>query len=301
MRSVVQTLEKEKRELEKERERLVQRLDGMVLRVGPFDLPKIPKIYQVVLNEFDRNAYDQPVARVDRCTSCHSGIDKAGFDTDPQPFATHPARAELLGKHPTEKFGCTPCHGGQGAAVNAVHVAHGEVKFWEHPLRRGDMVEASCISCHVDVNLPHAATIARGEELFERLGCVGCHLVQGYGDLPKPGPYLRKIGAKVKPDWLASWIHDPQAYRPRTRMPNFLFTQEKATAITAYLLSATQRRARHGWPNRGHCRAASIRATPNWSRRGNSSLTPSGVAAAMASRRVNRRSCSARRRMWRRT
>src|SRR5262249_26390465 len=28
--------------------------------------PKIPKIRQVVLEEFDRNAYNQPVARVDR-------------------------------------------------------------------------------------------------------------------------------------------------------------------------------------------------------------------------------------------
>lgn len=241
IRSVVQNLEKEKAELEKERERLQQRLDGIVLlKVGPIDLPKIPKIDQIVLNEFDRNAYDQGVARVDRCTSCHSGIDKSGFDSDPQPFGTHPARDVLLAKHPTQQFGCTPCHAGQGAAVNSVKMAHGEVKYWEHPLLRGDMVEAGCPGCHTDLRLPHADQIAKGEQLFEQLGCVGCHLVQGYGDLPKPAPYLRRIGAKVNPQWLVDWIQNPQGYRPHTRMPNFMFTREQATAIAAYLLQATQ-------------------------------------------------------------
>jgi mono/diheme cytochrome c family protein len=247
IRSNVQNLEKEKRDLEKERERLQQRLDGIVLlKLGPFDLPKIPKIQQVVLNEFDRNAYDQGVARVDRCTSCHGGIDKAGFESDPQPFASHPARDVLLTKHPTDKFGCTPCHGGQGAAVNSVDMAHGEVKYWEHPLLRGDMVAASCPQCHTNLRLAHADQIARGEQLFEQLGCVGCHLVQGYGDLPKPAPYLRRISAKVNPEWLVSWIENPQGYRPHTRMPNFMFTRDEATAIAAYLWNATQSEAQ-GW------------------------------------------------------
>jgi len=241
IRSVVQNLETEKQQLEKERERLQQRLDGIVLlKIGPFDLPKIPKIDQIVLNEFDRNAYDQGVARVDRCTSCHAGVDKAGFDGDPQPFASHPARDQLLAKHPTDKFGCTPCHGGQGAAVNSVKMAHGEVKYWEHPLLRGDMVEAGCPACHTNLNMPHAEQIARGEQLFEQLGCVGCHLVQGYGDLPKPAPYLRRIRAKVNPQWLQAWIQNPQEYRPHTRMPNFVLKPGEAPAIAAYLWSATQ-------------------------------------------------------------
>jgi hypothetical protein len=47
--------------------------------------PLIPKIRQVVLEEFDRNAYNQPVARVDRCTSCHvGGHDSRGTPADCQ-------------------------------------------------------------------------------------------------------------------------------------------------------------------------------------------------------------------------
>ena len=75
--------------------------------------------------EFDRNNFDQAIDRVDRCTSCHTGINKAGFEDSRSPYTTHPKREEILGKHPPEKFGCTPCHGGQGPAVNSVEVAHG--------------------------------------------------------------------------------------------------------------------------------------------------------------------------------
>lgn len=246
--SVAQRLEDKLRDLTANRERLVQRLDQLQLHFGPFDFPRIPKIEQVVLNEFDRNSYDQPVARVDRCTSCHAGIDKPGFEDAPHPFRTHPDREELLGSnHPPDRFGCTPCHGGQGAAVNSVAQAHGKVRFWEHPLLEGEFVQASCITCHADVRKTGAEHIARGEKLFEDLGCHGCHLVQGYGELEKVGPFLRRIGAKVEPGWLVRWIENPHEYRPHTKMPNFFpagseaaqHKREQATAMAAYLLKAS--------------------------------------------------------------
>ena len=241
IRSVVQGLESKKADMEKEKARLALKLEGIMIKLGPFDLPTIPKIQQVVLNEFDRNAYDQGVARVDRCVSCHSGIDKPGFENAANPFKTHPDRETLLAKHPPDKFGCTPCHGGQGAAVNSVATAHGEVKFWEHPLLRGNLVQSSCISCHADVRLTHADEIARGEYLFEQLGCHGCHLVEGYGELGKIGPNLHRIGAKLDPGWLVRWVENPHDFRPRTKMPNFLFDRRQATAIAAYLLDASKK------------------------------------------------------------
>ncbi len=240
IRSVVSTLEKQKTELESARERLQQKVDGLVMKVGPFDMPKIPKIEQVVLNEFDRNVYNQPVARVDRCTSCHAGINKAGFEDEPNPFKTHPERKLYLGKHAIEKFGCTSCHQGQGAAVNSIEQAHGHVKYWLAPMHEGDAVQASCIGCHADVRIDGAETIARGEKLFEQVGCIGCHLVEGYGDLPKVGPYLRRISAKANADWLVQWVQNPHEYRPRTKMPNFYFDRDEAEAIAGYLLSVSQ-------------------------------------------------------------
>lgn len=241
VRSVVQTLEKKKRELESQKELLQTKLDGLLLHVGPLEFTKIPKIQQVVLNEFDRNAYDQPVARVDRCESCHLGATQAGYEDDPNPHKSHPNRAVLIGKH--EGFGCTTCHQGQGPAVNSIATAHGTVRFWEHSLLTGEEIQSSCIGCHTDVHVPGAEQIARGEQLFEQLGCHGCHLVEHYGDLDKVGPYLRRIKAKVEPGWLVRWVQNPHEFRPSTKMPNFLLNRDQATAVAAYLLQASGKEA----------------------------------------------------------
>lgn len=241
IRSVVVSLEKKKEDLETELRRLEQKVEALVIPVGPFDFPKIPKIEQVVLEEFDRNAYNQPVARVDRCTSCHAGINKDGYEDLPNPYKTHPDRKLYLGTHAVEKFGCTPCHQGQGAAVNSPEQAHGHVKYWLDPMYEGSDVQASCIGCHADVRLDRASKIALGEQLFEQVGCVGCHLVEGYGELPKVGPYLRRVSAKVDADWLVGWVKAPHEYRPRTKMPNFYFDEDEAEAIAGYILSASQK------------------------------------------------------------
>src|SRR6185503_16777367 len=101
----------------------------------------------------------EPVPRVDRCTSCHAGINKVGFENDPNPWKTHPERERYLGKHPPEKFGCTPCHSGQGPAVNSPEKAHGNfydehghleaVEFvGEHALFRKEKMQSNCIKCH---------------------------------------------------------------------------------------------------------------------------------------------------------
>jgi cytochrome c551/c552 len=52
-------------------------------------------------------------------------------------------------------------------------------------------------------HLEGAETIARGERLFEELGCHGCHLTEGYEDLAKEngvsviGPSLRRIAVTL--------------------------------------------------------------------------------------------------------
>jgi mono/diheme cytochrome c family protein len=224
--------------------------------------PKIPKIQQVVLEEYDRNAYFQPVARVERCTSCHSGIDKPGFEDQPNPWKTHPKRELYLAKHPTDKFGCTPCHNGDGTAVNSAEKAHasfidehGEAEDMhlreEHSLYRKEKVQTNCIKCHAGLEGLEGADVgARGEKLFVDLGCHGCHLAEGYEDLSKDGgvstigPSLRRIAAKVDHGWLVRWITNPHEFRPRTRMPNFVFAEEGhpeyAVQIAAYLLDTTK-------------------------------------------------------------
>lgn len=225
--------------------------------------PKIPKIQQTSIEDFDRNAFDEAVARVDRCQSCHMGIDKRGFEDLPQPFRTHSNFEQIMGKHPSDKLGCTPCHEGQPPAVNSVAMAHGDIEHWEHPLLRGEEMQSRCIKCHVDVGSlrnkdgePIALNWVNGERLFEQMNCAGCHLLKGYEDMPKIGPYLKLASAKLDPSWTVRWITNPHAFRPHTRMPNFMFTRDEATKVAAYVLASSGKQSAE-WL-KGHPEPASL-------------------------------------------
>ncbi len=192
------------------------------------------------------------------------------YDTNYLPeLRTHPHRDVLLAKHPLEKFGCTPCHGGQGyglTAKSAHALTHKE--YWltpvlgmdEHTGRTSEekkgYMESNCRRCHdgvmkldygvdPDTNAPvdYAPTLTKGMSLFEDLGCHGCHAVEGYSalaNIPKVGPSLKKIGSKVKDvAWLENWIKKPEEYLPHTTMPNF-FPVEGMSQIV-YLKNGGQR------------------------------------------------------------
>jgi mono/diheme cytochrome c family protein/predicted nucleic acid-binding Zn-ribbon protein len=239
IRSGAKDIEDELAKLTAERDKWIRVMDNATIKLGPLTLPKIPKIQQVSLDEFDRNRFDQPVARVDRCVTCHLAINRPGFEKEPHPFRTHPRREVLLADnaHPPEKFGCTGCHEGQGVAVNSVAQAHGEVHLWEFPLLRGAKAQSSCTSCHLDVQkfAEDAPMLAEGQRLFEQVGCTGCHLVRGYENIPKIAPSLMKVTAKMDPSWMVRWIENPHVFRPRTRMPNFELKPDDALAIASYI------------------------------------------------------------------
>ena len=158
------------------------------------------------------------------------------FDVKPV-FRTHPHRFELLVKnHQPESFGCTTCHGGEGAQTKGVeHKAfrHGEDDHdWNDPLTdeihimgkkyKGAFMQSKCDKCHYnELNLAYAPTLSAGKKLFVDVGCWGCHPIEGYNELAKRGPTLVTIASKVSPGWLHTWIQYPKAWRPATRMPNF--------------------------------------------------------------------------------
>ncbi len=158
------------------------------------------------------------------------------FDVKPE-FRTHPYRFDLIVKnHPAEQFGCTTCHGGEGAKTKGVmhhKFEHGRDDHdWNDPLtdtitvmgRRfeGAFMQSKCDKCHAqDYNLEHAPLLSKGKKLFTDVGCWGCHPIEGYADLPKRGPTLTTIAAKTTAGWLKTWIEYPRGWRPGTRMPNF--------------------------------------------------------------------------------
>ncbi|MDP9130635.1 MAG: c-type cytochrome, partial [Candidatus Binatota bacterium] len=244
IQSGAKEIENELGKMTGERDKWIRVKENVTFKLGPMTFFKIAKIQQVSLDEFDRNRFDQPVARVDRCQTCHLAINRAGFEKEANPFKTHPRREVLLADsaHSPDRIGCTGCHEGQGMAVNSVKQAHGDVHLWEFPLLRGSKVQSSCTSCHLDVQkfTEVVPLLAEGQRLFEQVGCTGCHLVKGYENIPKIAPSLKKISAKVDPGWMVRWIENPHKFRPRTRMPNFDLKQDDAVAVAAYIWSQSK-------------------------------------------------------------
>ena len=62
-------------------------------------------------------------------------------------FTSHP-EPELLKIHDPDKFGCSPCHQGNGRATTSVEKAHGNYEHWLWPMFPKPNVEAGCQTCH---------------------------------------------------------------------------------------------------------------------------------------------------------
>jgi len=198
------------------------------------------RIQQVVVEKVPLDINFAHIPRADRCTTCHMAADRAGFETDPQPFRTHPKPNLFVGgssPHPIDRFGCTPCHRGRDRAVEFVYATHSpdtaeqraewrekydweRDHYWDHPMLPKSRVEASCLKCHQGVvTVPEAPRLNRGLQIIDRYGCYGCHKMTGFHDRPKVAPRLGRVLSKTGADWIGRWIKNPKAFRPSTRMP----------------------------------------------------------------------------------
>ena len=90
----------------------------------------------------------------------------------------------------------------------------------------------------------HAKTTdpSAGRSLYGESFCASCHATQNAagnmvgGDL---GPELTNVGSKVKPEWLAAWLRDPEVYHPGTRMPHYRFSGEQIAILGDFLAAKT--------------------------------------------------------------
>jgi cytochrome c551/c552 len=148
---------------------------------------------------------------VDRCESCHMGIREPvkltaasmalqGKKPDDyaRAFTSHP-EPDLLKIHDPEKYGCSPCHQGNGRATTSMEKAHGTYEHWLWPLFRPGNVESGCQTCHaadmVLVSNDVGWTLTEGKDLFRQRGCVGCHRYEGYDKEPED---LLSIAQQIK-------------------------------------------------------------------------------------------------------
>ncbi len=218
------------------------------------------QIQQIVLEDLEDDYHFARVQKVDRCTTCHLGIDQKGFSAEggsasggekiPQPFRAHPNLDLYLGPaspHPIEKFGCTVCHGGSGHSVSFKDSAHTprneeqakewskkhhweELEKWDAKMLSMDHIQAACAKCHTGVvEVPKADKLNRGRKLAETHGCFSCHKVRGFEDNWKVGPDLQHVQSKLSEDWVVKWLENPRDFRDSTSMPRIFHLSNTAT------------------------------------------------------------------------
>lgn len=176
-----------------------------------------------------KQIWNKELDRVDRCTSCHLGVEQSDLVGAEAPFTPHP---EIY--HDLNEFGCTTCHQGQGLATSAKE-AHDGQPFWEEPLLPKAYIEASCGKCHKEEKVPEAPVLTLGRELLQKNNCAGCHKL---GEMTVDyAPRLDGIGAKTTRGWLVRWLKDPKAFRPDTRMPDFKLGDDEAELLADFLMT----------------------------------------------------------------
>ena len=232
------------------------------------------EVKQVVVNDLEEDLVYMGMPKVDRCMTCHVGIDKAGFEDAPQPYSTHPKLDFMVGPnspHPLSEFGCTSCHAGRGRGTGFYTSAHSPndketahrwkkelgwepMHYWEIPMLPKKYTEAGCYKCHSgNMPLKEAETLSLGLSVFEKAGCHACHQVDRWNDATKPGPSLYHMASKTDKNWTYKWIIEPRSFRHNTWMPHFfkkgnnsssedlIRTEQEVLAITEYLFSTSKK------------------------------------------------------------
>ena len=200
------------------------------------------RINQVILSNLYNDQPFKAIPRVDRCTTCHLGIDQKAYQDAPQPFKTHPNLDMYLASgspHPLESFGCTTCHAGLDRATsfqNAAHMPRSEEqrKEWQKkygwfedefipsPMLPMTNIEAGCYKCHnASPEVPQASKLNSGRDMIRIYGCFGCHKLPGYENIRKVGPDLSTVSGKLTKDWIRKWLANPKDFKSQARMPQF--------------------------------------------------------------------------------
>lgn len=202
-----------------------------------------PEIKQVVIDEW---------GAVDRCITCHMGIEDPLFASAKKPFTTHP-NPELLKNHPVEKFGCTICHGGQGLSTTYDGAAHKVIAHWPVPMVAKGLMQSRCGVCHKDFQAIGADKLIKGRELFKEMHCAGCHLIDRQGGAVGPDlsafadkdpgnfSYANLDGEHSKENWVIEHFKNPKKVSPGSPMHLPAMNDDQIEYLANYVLSLSER------------------------------------------------------------
>ncbi len=82
---------------------------------------------------------------------------------------------------------------------------------------------------------PGTISSSTGEMMFDKFrGCLACHEIEpGFGGLS--GPEVYTAGARLQEDYLISYLRNPQAWDPKTFMPNKHLSDTDLQKLVHYL------------------------------------------------------------------
>ncbi|HJU84704.1 MAG TPA: c-type cytochrome [Holophagaceae bacterium] len=195
------------------------------LKAGQAYLHTPVAIHQIWLPAFEN--------RVDRCTTCHLGVQDAVMKGAPEPFSVHPRTAHT--PKDFDRFGCTSCHGGQGLAT-LQEEAHGTAREGT-PMTPLKYIESGCGRCHTSEKVPGAGILSTGRALMDHAGCFACHAVKGHEGFRSPAPSLDQVNLRSGGGAIERWLADPKGTDPNATMPNFHLDPEQIKELTHYLFN----------------------------------------------------------------
>ena len=236
-------VENQLNKLDRERMSLANQVADIVrdLPIVDFLDPKL-KVQQTVVSDVKYDVNFAKVASVDRCVSCHMGIEESKFSNEEQPYKSHP-NLDLMGAssspHPFSEFGCSSCHSGRSRGTGFTSTVHmpfdkAQKKEWEEkydweimhhwlqPMLPSEYSQAGCFKCHTQQPyLEGGEQLQLGISLIKQNGCNACHHIESIPKDYNVGPDLTKVYQKFDKDWTFKWIKNPQSFRYNTMMPHF--------------------------------------------------------------------------------
>ncbi len=241
----------------------------------PVQATQTPLVNQAALAAFQRfecnrchAGLDLPTPALDKqCVGCHREILAGTFEATPELLATWKSHVTSLPVAPSlsavgKKFtrawvikqlqGPIDTRPGLLATMPRLRISEAEATLMAQSLVPSESAAQSFPKASVD----------RGQAIYARLGCAGCH---AFGMAPALGktevsehdsdalalaPDLRHTRERFQSGQLVAWLMNPQAIEPETRMPSFALSKDDATSLASYLWHAETKAPKQTVPPR---------------------------------------------------